>query len=81
MDMFSEGATSSMRNGVSKDSKPPNSEGDHVSKVSFHDKVLGSKQSPPLREKVDLLHVKLAYMEYVGGDRMKPMLHLADSVI
>ena len=61
MATISKGEMSSMGNGVSMDGKPPDGGSDKVSKISFRDKVLGSKQPPPLREKVDLLRTKLAH--------------------
>lgn len=46
--------------------------GKHFRKVSFRDKLLGSHESFPRREKVDLFKTKQFRVELEDGDRLRP---------
>lgn len=48
--------------------------------VSFKDMVMGKKEAPRVRPKVDLFKEKLARIEYDDGNPLKPMVHISDSV-
>lgn len=69
-------------------SKPPDRGGDQreldnnevVHKVSFRDKVLGNKQAPPVREKVDLLACNMVQIEHENGNRLLPKVHLDERI-
>lgn len=49
-------------------------------KVSFRDIVLGKKDIPVSRPRVDLLKENLARIEYEDGNPLKPKVHIADYV-
>ena len=63
--------------------KPPDGGGGNSTSffVSFHDKVMGDKETPPPIEKRDLLEANLVRMEFVNGNRLKPMVYLDKSVV
>lgn len=48
-------------------------------KASFKDMVMGNKQAPAARPRVDLFQEKLAKIEYENGNPQKPMVHIADT--
>lgn len=65
--------------------KPPDSEGGPFTTqspppVSFRDKVMGSAQTPPIREKIDLIKEKLVTIEHEQGNRLLPKVTLDKSV-
>lgn len=49
-------------------------------KVSFKDMVMGNREIPAARPKIDLLQKKLATIVYEEDNPLKPMVHIADSV-
>lgn len=49
-------------------------------KVSFRDMVMGNKEVPATRKKVDLLKEELATIEYEDDNPMKPKVIMKDSV-
>lgn len=49
--------------------------------VSFRDKVLGNKQAPPVRERVDLLEKKLARIEFENGNRLLPKVFFHENMV
>lgn len=48
--------------------------------VSFRDKVLGSKQPPSVREKMDLIACNMVRVEHENGNRLLPNVHLDDRI-
>ena len=48
--------------------------------ISFRDMVMGNKQPPPRWERTNLVEKKLAHMEFIDGDEMKPMIYLDDNL-
>ena len=62
--------------------EPPNEGGGSPNNgVSFKDKLLGAKQSLPSRKKVDLLQEKKAQLEFLGGDRLYPIVCFEKEVL
>lgn len=66
--------------------KPPDGGGGNFiptkqPKASFGDMVIGQKEAPTPRKKVDLLKEKLAKIEYENGNPLKPTVHIAPSVL
>lgn len=49
-------------------------------KVSFKDMVMGKKEAPRVRPKVDLFKEKLATIKYEDGIPLKPIVHIDDSI-
>lgn len=50
-------------------------------RVSFKDMVMGKKEVPAARPKVDLFKEKLAKIEYEDGNPLRPMVHIAPAVL
>ena len=45
-------------------------------KLSFHDKLLGSSQEFPIRERHDMIEQKLVRIEHENGNRLLPKVHI-----
>lgn len=52
-----------------------------VKKISFKDMVMGDKEVPPPRPKVDLLKENLAHITYEDNNPLKPKVHINKSVL
>lgn len=48
--------------------------------ISFRDKVLGNKQAPPVREKVDLIACNMVRVEHENGNRLLPKVYLDERI-
>lgn len=73
--------------GSNSDKEPPDRLGEVMkdvrkqAKVSFRDMVMGTKDAPPARPKVDLYKAKLAKLVFEGDNPLKPMVHIHDSML
>lgn len=57
--------------------KPPDPS---TPKLSFHDKLLGSSQKLPIREKHDMIEQKLVRIELENGNRLLPKVYLEPQI-
>ncbi|KAL6527507.1 hypothetical protein OROGR_016597 [Orobanche gracilis] len=71
---------STLNGGTRPPDKPPDKGSEDV-KVSFRDKVLGSKGSVPTRAEIDLIGKGLARVELLGGNRLLPSITFDEGVI
>ncbi|PNY14400.1 hypothetical protein L195_g011081 [Trifolium pratense] len=60
--------------------KPPDIIAPPSAKPSFRDKLMGSNQEIPTREKEDMLEKKLVRIELENGNRLLPKIHLDPQV-
>lgn len=60
--------------------EPPDAGGGKQQRMSFRDMVMGRKEAPPSRKKVDLIKESLAHIEYEEGNPLKPKVVIKESV-
>jgi hypothetical protein len=60
--------------------KPPDPQNPPSSKLSFRDKLLGSSQNIPSREKEDMIAKKLVRIELEDGNRLLPKVYIEPKV-
>jgi hypothetical protein len=60
--------------------KPPDPQNPPSSKLSFRDKLLGSSQNIPSREKEDMIAKKLVRIELEDGNRLLPRVYIEPKV-
>lgn len=56
-------------------------DGQKKGKVSFRDKLIGSKDPAPRRERIDLLSKNLFRIDFEEGDRLRPKCYLDENYI